>query len=166
MRHHRAASSNMLETDRPPKGVWLLGALMLLGGIGLALAAGLSSGSFLQGGFRLPASIASPAHRSAGAPNLLPMEPVILTARDVDASAFVRVALTLELADQNVAADVRARLAAVEDAVIVTAANRDTGTLRSVAGKARLREELTKAINALLPNGGVRTVYFADFLVR
>ncbi len=143
------------------------GAVLGLFAAGLVLAYHLSPVPFLKGGFSLSTSSSNPAKRSTGSSsNLFYLEPLIVNTQDIDATDFVRVTLTLELERPDVADIVQARLGAIENAVIVTTASQDSKVLRSVNGKARLREDLTKKINAVLPNGGVRSVYFADLLIR
>lgn len=144
----------------------LLVVVLLVVGLGSAWAMGIFSGAFWTGELTLPKSITVGQRHASVSPNLFPMEPVIVNARDIDTASFVRLTLTLELERPDVAETVNARLGAIQNAVVVTAASRDSAMLRSVEGKTRLREDLTKTINALLPNGGVRAVYFTDFLVR
>nr|MBI3614661.1 flagellar basal body-associated FliL family protein [Nitrospirota bacterium] len=134
---------------------------------GIVLAYNLLPVPFLKGGFSLSTSYNKSVNRSAGpSNNLFYMEPLIVNSRDIYATDFVRVTLTLELDQPDVADELRARLAAIESAVVITAASRDSAMLRSVEGKTQLREDIAKVINEQLPNGGVRNVYFADFLVR
>lgn len=134
---------------------------------GVALAYHLSSEPFLKGGFSLsPSSNNSTNRPTSSSNNLFYMEPVIINSGDIDSTDFVRVTLTLELDQPGVVDQLKARQAAVENAVVIATAGRGAASLRSVEGKTQLRRDITKAINGLLPDGGVRAVYFADFLVR
>ena len=134
---------------------------------GVALAYHLSSEPFLKGGFSLSPSYNNSVNRpTSSSNNLFYMEPVVINSGDIDSTDFVRVTLTLELDQPGVADQLKARQAAVENAVVIATAGRGAASLRSVEGKTQLRRDITKAINGLLPDGGVRAVYFADFLVR
>lgn len=134
---------------------------------GIVLAYNLLPVPFLKGGFSLSTLYNKSVNRSTSpSNNLFYMEPLIVNSRDIDATDFVRVTLTLELDQPGVADELRARLAAIESAVVIAAASRDSTMLRSVEGKTQLREDIAKAINGQLSNGGVRAVYFADFLIR
>jgi flagellar basal body-associated protein FliL len=93
-----------------------------------------------------------------------PLEPLIVNTTDSDSFKYLRLTLTLEMDRPEVAIDVKARLTAVENVIIVMASSQDSTTLRSVHGKSLLRDNITRKINALLPRGGVRTIYFSDFL--
>lgn len=167
MSGHPPAGHEASETTLQWRRLLVAGAVACACGLGLALIYRFSPGVFLKGGFSLSTSFGKAGKRPSGASqNHFYIEPLIMNARDADASAFMRLTLTLELERPDVADDVRLRLAAIENIVIVTAASQDAAILRSVEGKARLRDVLTKKINALLPNGGVRSVYFADFLIR
>lgn len=161
------ASDETPETNLQWRNLLVVGAVVCVCGLGLALIYRFSPGVFLKGGFSLTTTLGKAGKRPAGASqNHFYLAPLIMNGRDVDTSAFMRLTLTLELERPDVADDVQPRLAAIENIVIVTAASQDSTVLRSVEGKARLRDELTGKINALLPNGGVRAVYFADFLIR
>lgn len=144
-----------------------VGVVLGLCAAGIVLAPHLSPVPFLTGGFSLPTSSDQSVNRPASpSNNLFYLEPLIVNTRDIDATDFVRVTLTLELERPDVADSVQARLGAIEHIVVVTVASRGSTMLRSVEGKDRLRDDLMRKINALLPNGGVRSVYFADFLIR
>jgi flagellar basal body-associated protein FliL len=137
-------------------------------GLGIVLAYSASSGMRLTGGFHMPASLQGALQHKSTASNLFYLEPLIVNgpAAEGDATAFVRLTLTLELDRPEVAEDLQTRLPALQNQVIIAATSRESRTLLSSQEKARLRDELTDRINALLPHGGVRAVYFADFLIR
>jgi len=152
------------------KRIALAGALIVCLCLGAALIYGLRSGRLqVPAGLHLPHGVQSTAKRQAApASNLYYLDPLILngTDSDEDTTSFVRLTLTLELARPEIADQVKAHLAAVQNAVIVAAASRESRALRTAQGKALLRDELTDRINALLPNGGVAAVYFADFFIQ
>lgn len=147
----------------------LAGAVIFLLGLGAVLIYGLPSGLQVMAGLHLPHALQGAQTRPAApASNLYYLDPLVLngTDSDEDTTSFVRLTLTLELARPEIADQVKAHLAAVQNAVIVAAASRESRALRTAQGKALLRDELTDRINALLPNGGVTAVYFADFFIQ
>lgn len=148
----------------------LIALVTFLLGLGGLLAYGFASGLWVNAGLHLPSAMQGGTKRPAAttASNLYYMEPLVLNGTDSeeDVTTFVRLTLTLELTRPEVAEELQARLPAVQNAVIVAAASRESRALRTVQGKALLRDELTDRINELLPNGGVRAVYFADFFIR
>lgn len=157
------------EAGSPGKRIVLVGALIVLLGVGTALIYALRSGRLhVPAGLHLHAMQGTQKRPAARASNLYYLEPLILNGMDSeeDATSFVRLTLTLELARPEIADQVTAHLAAVQNAVIVAAASRESRALRTAQGKALLRDELTDRINALLPNGGVTAVYFADFFIQ
>jgi flagellar basal body-associated protein FliL len=143
-----------------------VGAVAVLMGLVLALVFGVKSGLIGDSGLQLPFQ-SKIKRQAAPSANFFYMEPLVLNGNDSadDVTSYIRLTLTLELDRPERAADVKARLAAVENVVMLTAASRESRALRSAEGKAGLREELTQSINALLPRGGVRAVYFADFFI-
>ncbi|TAJ08027.1 MAG: flagellar basal body-associated FliL family protein [Nitrospirae bacterium] len=167
MREQSSDGQEADESDLQWRRLLAVGVVLGLFAAGIVLAYNLSPVPFLKGGFSLSTSYNNSVNRPTGpSNNLFYMEPLIVNSRDIDATDFVRLTLTLELERPDVADDVQARLAAIENVVIITAASQDSKILRSVEGKTRLRDGLTRKINALLPNGGVRSVYFADFIIR
>lgn len=144
-----------------------VGAVAVLMGLVLALVFGVKSGLIVDSGLQLPFQTKI-KRQAAPSANFFYMEPLVLNngaATDEDVISYMRVTLTLELDRPERAAELKARLAAIENAVMLAASSRESRVLRSAEGKAGLREELTQSINALLPSGGVKSVYFADFFI-
>jgi flagellar FliL protein len=96
------------------------------------------------------------------------MDPLVLNGNesDDDATSYIRLTLTLEMDRPDRATELKARLPAIQNVVMLAASSRESRSLRSAEGKAGLRDELTQSINALLPSGGVKAVYFADFFIE
>jgi len=146
--------------------LWVVVALLVCGlGLGLAYV---NSSKWSLGdapNFSVSSLTSQDGHANASK-TLFYLSPMIMNTTDVGATSFMRLTLALDLERPEVADQVQARLPAIQSAVIVAAASRNSQILKSAGGKAMLRDEITKNINELLPNGGVRTVYFSDFLIR
>lgn len=135
-------------------------------GFVLVLIFSIKSGLVVDAGLQLPFQTKI-KRQAAPSANFFYLDPLVLNGNETeeDATSYIRLTLTLELDRPERAADVKARLAAVQNVVMLTAASRESRALRSAEGKAWLREELTQSINATLPRGGIKAVYFADFFI-
>jgi flagellar FliL protein len=161
----------------PLKVVILLGAAMLLLGVGGAVA-------FLKfGGGQKPASgqseptpppsSAAPAsHGQAGSteqaapPAFFDLDSFIVNLADAAEPRYLKLTMKLDLERPDASNDLTARLPQVRDAILLLLSNKDSNSLRSTQGKFQLREEIVQRINTVLPRAGVRTVYFTEFVVQ
>ncbi|MEJ5339852.1 MAG: flagellar basal body-associated protein FliL [Aquificaceae bacterium] len=89
---------------------------------------------------------------------------VNLADRDVD--AYARVSITLELSNEKVRQEVDRRLPIIKDAVIDVISSKASSFVRTPEGRENLRLELIKRINTILFEGGVRNIYFTEFVVQ
>jgi flagellar FliL protein len=100
---------------------------------------------------------------------LLVLPPALVNLDEPGGRRLLRTSLEFELADQarlrTVAADalLTTRL---KDMVILTLSSKSFEDIRGAQGKVALRAELVARANAILGEGAVRSVYFAEFVVR
>lgn len=89
---------------------------------------------------------------------------VNLADRDVD--AYARVSITLEISNEKVRQEIDKRMPIVKDAVIDVISSKTSSFVRTPEGRENLRLELIKRINTILFEGGVRNIYFTEFVVQ
>lgn len=89
---------------------------------------------------------------------------VNLADRDVD--AYARVSITLELSNEKVKREVEKRLPIIKDAIIDVLSSKTSSFVKTPEGRESLRLELIKRINTILLEGGVRNIYFTEFVVQ
>ncbi|MCS6997840.1 MAG: flagellar basal body-associated FliL family protein [Aquificaceae bacterium] len=89
---------------------------------------------------------------------------VNLADRNVD--AFARVAVTLELSNEKARQEVERRLPIIKDAIIDVISSKTSSFVRTPEGRENLRLELIRRINTILFEGGVRNIYFTEFVVQ
>ena len=89
---------------------------------------------------------------------------VNLADRDVD--AYARVSVTIELSNEKVRAEVEKRLPIIKDAIIDVISSKTSSFVKTPEGRESLRLELIKRINTILFEGGVRNIYFTEFVVQ
>ncbi|MFN7065543.1 MAG: flagellar basal body-associated protein FliL [Aquificaceae bacterium] len=85
---------------------------------------------------------------------------------DRDLDAYARVSITLELSEQKVRQEVERRLPIIKDAIIDVLSSKTSSFVKTPEGRESLRLELIKRINTILFEGGVRNIYFTEFVVQ
>jgi len=85
---------------------------------------------------------------------------------DRDTDAYARVSITLELSNEKVRQEVDKRLPIIKDAIIDVISSKTSSFVRTPEGRESLRLELIKRINTILFEGGVRNIYFTEFVVQ
>lgn len=154
---------------------------VLLGGGGL-LGASFVFGAPLPLG---PKAAADHAHASAAAPAGVPypMRERIVNLADPGALRYLKVSIVLDVVDPEnphgpsgdnhgksakpeLPKDLRNKAAPIEDAVVAVLSSKTSGDLMAADGKARLKEDLKRNLNALLGGDRILAVYFTDFIIQ
>ena len=91
---------------------------------------------------------------------------LIVNLADQDAATFLKVSITLELDNQKVQQQVEQRLPEIKDAIISLISSKTSSEIKTPEGQEKLKEEILKRVNAILPAGGVRNVYFTEFIIQ
>ncbi len=95
------------------------------------------------------------------------LEPAfIVNLADPEMTMYARVSITLELSSPEVTLEVQKREPIIRDAIIEILSNKTSRELRSPEGREQLKLEIIKRINTILVQGGVRNVYFTEFVVQ
>ncbi len=89
---------------------------------------------------------------------------VNLADRDVD--RYLKVSIVLELKDQKVQQEAQKRLPEIKDAITTLLLTKKSSDIRTPEGIEFLKDEIAKRVNAILPLGGVKNVYFTDFIIQ
>ncbi|RMH79540.1 MAG: flagellar basal body protein FliL [Acidobacteria bacterium] len=130
----------------------------------LVLIAGGGASYFLFFGKKTDKKESAPLPTQIGVMMDLGVFTVNLADREVD--AYARVSITLELSDEKVRQEVEKRLPIIKDAIIDVISSKTSSFVRTPEGKESLRLELIKRINTILFEGGVRNIYFTEFVVQ
>jgi len=95
------------------------------------------------------------------------LEPAfIVNLADPELTMYARVSLTLEVSGPEVIMEVQKREPIIRDAIIEILSNKTSRELRTPEGREQLKLEVIKRINTILVQGGVRNVYFTEFVVQ
>ena len=85
---------------------------------------------------------------------------------DKGTDAYARVAITLELSNEKVKQEVDKRMPIIKDAIIDVTSSKTSDFVRTPEGREALRLELIRRLNIILVEGGVRNIYFTEFVVQ
>jgi flagellar FliL protein len=103
--------------------------------------------------------------RSAG-PVIHALEPMIVNIFDGERDRFLKIHVNFEVSSPEVSKELDDRTAQVKDMMISLISSQAYADIRSLEGKAALREQLMTRMNALVTRGVVRQVFFTDFVVQ
>ncbi len=95
------------------------------------------------------------------------LEPAfIVNLADPELTMYARVSVTMEVSAPEVVMEVQKREPIIRDAIIEILSNKTSRELRSPEGREQLKLEIIKRVNTILVQGGVRNVYFTEFVVQ
>ncbi len=90
----------------------------------------------------------------------------IVNLADKDIERYLKISIVIELKDQKVQQEAQQRLPEIKDAITTLLLTKHSSELRTPEGIEFLKEEIAKRVNAILPLGGVKNVYFTDFIIQ
>jgi len=96
----------------------------------------------------------------------VPVGDFVVNLADTDVQRFVKVSITVEVLNEKVQNEVNQYMPAIKDAIIDLISSKYYKDIRTPEGRERLKIELLKRLNALLPEGGIKAVYFTSFVVQ
>ena len=144
------------------KGLFIFLALFIV----LAAAGGGAYFFFLKGGGEKKKEVKEIEKKPTEIGVMFDLGTFIVNLADPGVEMYAKVSITLELSDQEVTKEVEKRLPIVKDAVIDILSSKTYSDIRTPEGKEKLRFELIKRINTILVKGGVRNLYFTEFVVQ
>jgi len=90
----------------------------------------------------------------------------IVNLQDRDADRYLKISVVLEVQDEKIKMELEKRLPQIKDAITTLLFTKSSSELKTEEGIEQLKEEIIKRINAILPIGGVKNVYFTDFVIQ
>jgi len=90
----------------------------------------------------------------------------VVNLSDPDIEKYLKVSIVLELKDQKVQQEAQKRLPEIKDAITTLLLTKRSADIRTPEGIEFLKEEIAKRVNAILPLGGVKNVYFTEFIIQ
>ena len=95
----------------------------------------------------------------------LHLETFVLNLADSDQRSYLRVGIDLGLS-QETKRDEAAPISEVRDTILAVLSEAKVNDLLTSAGKAKLKQDLLRALQERIPQMGVEEVYFTEFLIQ
>lgn len=90
----------------------------------------------------------------------------IVNLADKDADRYLKINIFLEIENEQVKMELEKRLPQIKDAITTLLITKTSEDLKTSEGMELLKEEIIKRVNAILPLGGVKNVYFTEFVIQ
>ncbi len=90
----------------------------------------------------------------------------VVNLADKDADRYLKITVVLELESDQVRMEVEKRLPQIKDAITTLLLTKTSEEIKTAEGMELLKEEIIKRVNAILPLGGVKNVYFTEFVIQ
>lgn len=90
----------------------------------------------------------------------------VVNLADTDVQRFVKVSVVIEVVNEQVQNEVENYMPAIRDAIVDLLSSKYYKDIRTPEGRERLKIELLKRLNSLIPGGGIKAVYFTSFVVQ
>ena len=101
--------------------------------------------------------------------SMMNLEPFLVNLADPDATRFVKVTFRLGLDQAKLGEEYASDpviLTATRDRILTLLSQKTSDDILSAEGKQKLREEILKKINPILPKGRIVEVFIMDFVVQ
>ncbi|RUM50582.1 MAG: flagellar basal body protein FliL [Hydrogenothermus sp.] len=90
----------------------------------------------------------------------------VVNLADKDADRYLKINIVLEIENEQVKMELEKRLPQIKDAITTLLITKTSEDLKTAEGMELLKEEIIKRVNAILPLGGVKNVYFTEFVIQ
>ncbi|HIE59201.1 MAG TPA: flagellar basal body-associated FliL family protein [Persephonella sp.] len=90
----------------------------------------------------------------------------VVNLADKDADRYLKINIVLEIENEQVRIELEKRLPQIKDAITTLLITKTSEELKTAEGMELLKEEIIKRVNAILPLGGVKNVYFTEFVIQ
>ena len=90
----------------------------------------------------------------------------VVNLADKDADRYLKINIVLEIENEQVKIELEKRLPQIKDAITTLLITKTSEELKTAEGMELLKEEIIKRVNAILPLGGVKNVYFTEFVIQ
>lgn len=95
-----------------------------------------------------------------------PLDSFVVNLADEAAQRYLKVTMKVEFFASEVPMRFTSRQAQIRDLVLTLLSSKTVDDVRTVEGKAQLRDEVIARINRVLDDDTVKAIYFAEFIVQ
>jgi len=147
------------------KGKGKMKLIIIIAAVVVLVAGGIGGYFMFAGGHKGKAEAKTETEAKA-VPSIYTLEPFIVNIYDGQDLRYLRVKVEMEVASEEVKAEMEARKAQFRDAILVLLTTKTMLDIRDQQGKNQLRQEIFTVSNNILPAGKLKRVYFTDFVVQ
>lgn len=97
---------------------------------------------------------------------IFPLDTFIVNVGDQTRDRYLKLKAELELSDDATSEEIEDRLPQIRDLLISLLASKGFDDIRTIEGKAQLRQEILQRVNAVLSSGKARNVFFTEFVIQ
>ena len=149
------------------KGKGKMKLIIIIAAVVVLVAGGIGGYIMFAGGHKGKAEAKTETETEAKAlPSIYTLEPFIVNIYDGQDLRYLRVKVEMEVASEEVKAEMEGRKAQFRDAILVLLTTKTMLDIRDQQGKNQLRQEIFTVANNILPPGKLKRVYFTDFVVQ
>ncbi len=94
------------------------------------------------------------------------MKPFVVNLLGNDGKRYLKAKIDIEVDDEAIKKELEERNSELRDAILLLLAGKSFDDISSPRGKIELRTQLVEQINGILGQGGIRTLYFTEFVVQ
>lgn len=94
------------------------------------------------------------------------MKPFIVNLLGNQGKRYLKAKIDIEVGDEAIKKELEERNSELRDAILLLLAGKSFDDISSPGGKIKLRTQLVERINGILGQGGIRTLYFTEFVVQ
>ncbi|MBW2107912.1 MAG: flagellar basal body-associated FliL family protein [Deltaproteobacteria bacterium] len=106
------------------------------------------------------------AEAAIGPSVMLKMEPFIVNLLDQEGKRYLKAQFEVELDSEEKKQALEEHMAQIRDAVLLLLSSKTFAQIGVPEGKIQLRAELIERINTIMKSGGVRGLYFTEFVIQ
>jgi len=97
---------------------------------------------------------------------IYPLDPFTVNLKSVGNTRYLKCTINLELDSPDTQPEIDKIKPAIRDLIIRILSSKTVPEISTAKGKEKLKEEIKKNINAILPKGEIRNVYFTAFVIQ
>ena len=94
------------------------------------------------------------------------MEPFIVNLLSREGKRYLKTTIEFEVENEDIKNEMTQRTPQLRDAILLLLTSKSFEDISKPEGKLRLKNDLIVRINQILPGGGIRTIYFTEFVVQ
>jgi len=97
---------------------------------------------------------------------MYPMSSFVVNLYSESGSRYLKTTLNLELASEDLAMELDAKVPLIRDIIIKTLSAKTYEEISTIKGKENLKDEIVIGINEVVSDGHVNNIFFTDFVIQ